>query len=106
MGGTAGLSEAEIKTVKHRQEYEKHLKAKEERLDGTPVSAEQDHARTLRFLRSSSRRPDYGTEWATINFTGLLVPVSGKSGSPKKGGRGGKGVWGSVEDDIAMELKA
>jgi len=33
MGGTAGLSEAEIKTVKHRQEYEKHLKAKEERLD-------------------------------------------------------------------------
>eukprot|EP00192_Tetraselmis_astigmatica_P022978 CAMPEP_0117677160 /NCGR_PEP_ID=MMETSP0804-20121206/16595_1 /TAXON_ID=1074897 /ORGANISM="Tetraselmis astigmatica, Strain CCMP880" /LENGTH=68 /DNA_ID=CAMNT_0005486421 /DNA_START=337 /DNA_END=543 /DNA_ORIENTATION=+ len=68
MGGTAGLSEAEIKTVKHRQEYEKHLKAKEERLD-----------------RHS---------------------VSGKSGSPKKGGRGGKGVWGSVEDDIAMELKA
>ena len=33
MGGTAGLSEAEIKAVKHRQEYEKHVKAKEGRLD-------------------------------------------------------------------------
>uniref|UniRef100_A0A061RNE6 Hyaluronan/mRNA-binding protein domain-containing protein n=1 Tax=Tetraselmis sp. GSL018 TaxID=582737 RepID=A0A061RNE6_9CHLO len=60
-------SEAEFKAQKHREDYQRLLKAKNERLDR--------HSAT------------------------------GVDGQPKKGGRGGKGVWGSPEDDIQDCLK-
>eukprot|EP00193_Tetraselmis_chui_P016867 CAMPEP_0177795386 /NCGR_PEP_ID=MMETSP0491_2-20121128/26204_1 /TAXON_ID=63592 /ORGANISM="Tetraselmis chuii, Strain PLY429" /LENGTH=98 /DNA_ID=CAMNT_0019318211 /DNA_START=145 /DNA_END=439 /DNA_ORIENTATION=+ len=91
-------TEVELKSEHHRKDHEKHVKAKNERLErhsasGKDRGPKKAVVKTEVELKSEHHRKDHEKHVKAKNERLERHSASGKDGGPKKGGCGGKGTW-------------